>query len=105
MWCQDALDEGDNVGAVEDIELGGVLGEDLSESKLLDGASSIIWRVEGDVCRCRAWGVGRRGLDGEETLSRCCASLRWSKAQVDLEKIVGFLGRGRACGRVVHVFR
>lgn len=54
MWCQDALDEGDNVGAVEDVELGGVLGEDLGESKLLDGASSIIWRVEGDM----GWGRG-----------------------------------------------
>lgn len=105
MWCQDALDEGDNIGAVEDVELSGILGEDLGEGKLLDGASSIIWRVEGDVCRCRAWGVGRRGLDGEETLSRCYASLRWSKAQVDLEEIVGFLGRGGPCGRVVHAFR
>lgn len=105
MWCQDTLYQGNNVGAVEDVELGGVLGEDLGESKLLDGASSIIWRVEGDVGRCRRWGVSRRRLDGEETLSCCRPSLRRTQAQVDLKKIVGFLGRGRPCGRVVHVSR
>lgn len=105
MWCQDTLHQGNNVGAVEDVELGGILGEDLGESKLLDCASSIVWRVERDVGRRRGWGVSWRRLDGEEALSCCCSSLRWSQAQVDLEKIVGFLGRGGPCGRVVHGFR
>lgn len=102
MWCQDTLHQGNNVGAVEDVELGGILGEDLGESKLLHCASSIIWRVERDVGWRRGWGVGWRRLDGEEALSCCCPSLRWSKAQVDLEKIVGFLGLEGPCGRVVH---
>lgn len=105
MWCQNTLHQGNDMGAVEDVELCGVLGEDLGESELLDGTSSIVWGVEGDVGRCRGWGVSRRRLDSEETLSCCCASLRWSKAQVDLEKIMGLLGRGWPCGRVVHDLR
>lgn len=104
MWCQDTLYQRNNVGAVEDVKLGGVLGEDLGESKLLDCASSIIWRVEGDVGRCRGWDVGRWRLDGEETLSCCCPSLRRSEPQVNLEKIVGFRGRRGPCGRVFHGF-
>lgn len=52
--------------------------------------------------RCRGRRLGRRRLDGEETLRCCCTSLGGSKAQIDLEKIVGFLGRGGPRGRVVH---
>jgi hypothetical protein len=87
---------------VKDVELGGVLGEDLGESKLLDGAPSIIWGVEGDVGRCRGGGISWRRFDSEEALRYCRSSLRWAQAQVDLEKIVGFLSRRGPCGRVVH---
>lgn len=92
VWCQDTLHEGNDVGAVEDIELGGVLCKDLSKCKLLDGASSVVWGVQGDVRRCGGWGIGRRRLDGDEALGCCCTSLGGPQAQVDLEKTMGFLG-------------
>lgn len=49
MLYHDAVDEGINVGAVEDVELSSVLGVDLGESRLLDGGSSFTWRAEGDM--------------------------------------------------------
>lgn len=102
MWCQDTLNEGHDVGTVEDIELGSVLGEDLRESKLLHGASPVVWGIQGDVGRRCRRSVGWRRLDSDESLSRCRTSLRRSQAQIDLKKIVGFLGRGGPHGRVVH---
>lgn len=49
MWYHDAFDEGINVSAVKDIELSGILGVGLGESKLLDDGSSFIWRAEGGM--------------------------------------------------------
>lgn len=51
MRRQDTLDKRYDTRAVEDVELRRVFLEDLREGELLDGASSVVGRVEGYVCR------------------------------------------------------
>lgn len=60
MGCEDALDQAENIGAVENVKLRGIFLKDLCEGKLFDCASSVIGRVEGDVGgrsggRVRGW--------------------------------------------------
>lgn len=88
MRGEDALDEGDDVGAVEDIELGGIFIEDVGEGELLDGAAAFGGRAEVDVRRGRRGSTGGRGLDGDEALVGGGTSRRRSETEIDLEEAV-----------------
>lgn len=68
MWSEDALDQAEDIGAMEDVELGGILLEDLGEGKFLDGASSVVWGAEGDVGGCCGRGICDGRLDGDEAV-------------------------------------
>lgn len=88
MWGEDSFDQGHDVGAVEDVKLGGILFKDLCEGEPLSGPSSIAWGVEGDVGRGCRKGIGGGRFDGYETLCGRGACGGWPEAKVDLEKAV-----------------
>lgn len=51
MRREDALDQRDNICAMEDIELAGILLKDLCEAELLNRSPPVVGRVEANVCR------------------------------------------------------
>lgn len=62
------LDKRHDIGAMEDVQLGGVLFEDLCECKFLDGTSSIAGGVQRDMRGRGRESIDRGTLDCDETL-------------------------------------
>lgn len=80
-----ALDEGHDVGAMKDIQLGGIFLKHLSEGELLNGTSSIVGGIQRDVSRRRRSSIVVRRLDGNETIGTWRTGSWWAQAKVDLE--------------------
>lgn len=68
MGGEDAFDQAKNIGAMEDVELRGVLFKNLGEGKFLDCASSVVGGIEGDVSRRSHRRVCERRLDGYKAI-------------------------------------
>lgn len=68
MRGESALDQREDVGAMKDVQLGGILLENLSEDELLDGASVVVGRLHSDFCWCSGERILDWRLDGDEAV-------------------------------------
>lgn len=88
MGSQDTFDQRRDARGVEDIELGGILFENLGEGEFLGRTLAVIRRVEGNVCRMGAvcW-----LFNAQESVRGCSSSRGRPQSQVDLEEVRGRL--------------
>lgn len=68
MGAEDALYQVKGIGAVKDVELGGILVEDMGEGELLNGTTSVVRGMEGDVSGSGRGGIGGGRLDCNEAV-------------------------------------
>lgn len=89
MGCEDALDEAEDIGTMEHVELGGILFEDMGEGELLDCTPAVVGRAEGYVSGSGRGGVGTGRVDGDEAVGGGDETRERAQTQVDLEQAGG----------------